>query len=230
MLVLWLYGVSDAFLQARRKKQYRLKKYNRWYFYLPTAVFMTLAAGLYEKTPLSGMRNFTISSTSQLPTMQPGDRVLADMRAYSKEKPDYGHIVLFDRPGAGIWTFRIAGLPGDTVEVVNEILVLNGARTKRTYIRDTIVEGLPVQEYEEEMINGHKYRVYSFPKAGETQKLSPEKIVIPGDSYYLLGDNRGNALDSRFIGAVSAGDIRGRILYSLWGSSFDRFNIDFRNR
>jgi len=54
-------------------------------------------------------------------------------------------------------------------------------------------------------------------------------MTIPPNCYYLLGDNRDNAMDSRYVGVVNKDEIKGKIVYSYWGKTYDRINIDFRN-
>jgi signal peptidase I len=54
------------------------------------------------------------------------------------------------------------------------------------------------------------------------------KKLIPENEYFLMGDNRDNAFDSRFIGTIKKEDILGRVIYSYWGNTSDRINIDFR--
>src|SRR5690606_34684962 len=134
-------------------------------------------------------------------------------------------------PDSGLWCFRVIGLPGDTIQMVDDTLVVNGSASKLSFIRSTIVDHIPVREYEEELINGHKHRIYSYQKAGGQNAILSEETIVPDNCYFLLGDNRGNAADSRYIGAVSLDDIRGQVLFSIWVKDlFDRVNIDLRNR
>ncbi len=63
----------------------------------------------------------------------------------------------------------------------------------------------------------------------KTLKLLKQLFMI-GTSYYLLGDNRDDAADSRYIGSIKRHDILGRIIYSYWGKTTDRINIDFRDK
>tara|TARA_B100000900_G_scaffold179593_1_gene152207 strand:+ start:268 stop:453 length:186 start_codon:yes stop_codon:yes gene_type:complete len=57
-----------------------------------------------------------------------------------------------------------------------------------------------------------------------------KNIIVPSDSYYLLGDNRDNAVDSRYEGFIKKDTIKGRIIYSYWGQDKDRININFKNK
>ena len=65
----------------------------------------------------------------------------------------------------------------------------------------------------------------------DSAKTNIKNIIVPADSYYLLGDNRDNAADSRYEGFISKDRITGRVIYSYWGSTGSkRMNIDFRDK
>ena len=67
-------------------------------------------------------------------------------------------------------------------------------------------------------------------KSFNIEKANIKNIVVPSDSYYLLADNRDNAADSRYEGFISEERIKGRIIYSYWGNTMARMNIDFRDK
>lgn len=84
---------------------------------------------------------------------------------------------------------RIVGLPGEKIEYKNNKL----------YINNEVVE----EEF------GHM----------ETGDFSLSDIgyeTIPDNMYFVVGDNRTNSLDSRYIGLVSASDIEGIVHFSIW--------------
>jgi signal peptidase I len=90
---------------------------------------------------------------------------------------------------------------------------------------------MPVVEFEEELPNGHKHLIYKFKQPYDSAKTNFKDIAVPSDSYYLLGDNRDNAADSRYEGFVSRDRIKGRIVYSYWGrTGTKRMNIDFTDK
>ena len=45
-----------------------------------------------------------------------------------------------------------------------------------------------------------------------------------------MGDNRDNAMDSRYIGVLKEHEIKGKVVFSYWGNTNDRINIDFRHK
>jgi signal peptidase I len=151
-----------------------------------------LAVALVVKTFL--FQAFFIPSESMEPTLKPGDRVLVNKLSYHLHPIHRGDIVVFKRPPgeAGDPTIkdlikRVIGLPGDTIE----------ARADgRVYIN-----GQPVNE------------PYLLPGT-ETTNL-PKHVVAPGQ-YFVMGDNRSNSKDSRFIGAIPGSLIVGRAFVRVW--------------
>ena len=90
---------------------------------------------------------------------------------------------------------------------------------------------MAVVEFEEELPNGHKHLIYKLKTPYDSTKTNIKNIVVPSDSYYLLGDNRDNAADSRYEGFISKDRIKGRIIYSYWGrTGTKRINIDFTDK
>jgi signal peptidase I len=231
-LIIHISVIVDAILQAKRQKDYQPKKYNTWYYLLFIAIGMLTVWWFYHtaSVPVLGTQTFVIPTNSQLPTIQVGDYVVVDKQYYNNEKLDYGHIVVFQRPKGESWSFRIVGLPNDKLEIVDNMVTINGIPSKYMLIGETFFDGTPVTEFEEELPNGHRHRIYKYKQLNTSTKTTLKDIIVPSDNYYLLGDNRDDAKDSRYIGTVSRNKILGRVIYSFWGQSTDRINIDFRDK
>ncbi len=222
--------ILDAVVNALRQKEYVLKPYNKWYYYLLIGIVIFPALWVYDPRPMMGFQSFRIPTTSNSPTLQVGDYVMVNMKAYRKSEPDYGDIVVFKKDDGLQYLFRVVGRPNDRLELKDNIITINGNSSKATIIRDTISERIPVTEMMEELPNGHKHRMYRFNATYDASKTSFKDVVVPEDCFFLLGDNRDYALDSRYSGFVRKADIQGRILYSYWGKSAKRINIDFRDK
>ncbi len=230
-VALSIYIIFDGVNNAKRQKEYILKPYNTWYYYLLIAVGMYGILVIYDTSTVLGIQTFKIPTTSNNPTFQVGDWLVADMRAYKNTEPDYGDIVVYSRPDGKIYTFRVVGRPNDTIELIDNIVSINGKLSKATFIKETNNNEMPVVEFEEELPNGHKHLIYKFKVPYDNTKMNINNIVVPSDSYYLLGDNRDNAVDSRYEGFISKDRIKGRIVYSYWGrTGTKRLNIDFRDK
>jgi len=154
----------------------------------------TIGLGIY-KIPSGSMEN----------TLVPGDYVLADLRAYDRNPPDRGDIVVHADPRRDNLTLirRIAGLPGDTIQLKYKLLYVNGA-----------------------LINPPRTATYLDPKRIFPAEMSPRDnygpAVVPPGNYFALGDNRDTAYDSRFWGFVPRRMVKGKIklvCFSFWGLS-----------
>lgn len=226
-LRLWL--VIDAIIVARRRQVYVLGRYEGW----PAVVVaggLILALGfIVDPKTMMKTESFVIPTPSSEPTIQVDDRVMADMWAYRKSDPDYGHLIVFKDSRQQTLLYRVVGLPGDRISYAENILMINGEVQRRTTIGQSEFEGMPTIEYEEVLPNGVVHRGYILEErpAYSDPRLDGEELVVPEGEYYVLGDFRDNAQDSRFLGTISRQQIRGRLQYSWWGASMDRVGIDF---
>ncbi len=156
---------------------------------------------------------FKIPSGSMEPTLEIGDHILVNkfiygikipftsVRLFPLEKPKRGDVVVFIYPLDPKKDFikRVVAVEGDTVQIVNKKLLINGAEVPEPYA-----------VYNDEII---------FP--GEVQKRDNfGPITVPKGSLFVLGDNRDRSLDSRFWGFVPIEDLRGKafIIYWSWNS------------
>jgi len=230
-IVLRIYIIIDGVKYANRQKKYVLKPYNTWYYYLLIAIGMLAVLLIFDVKSVLGIQTFKLPTISSSPTLQVGDWVVADMNAYKNDKPGYGDIVVYSGPDGQIYSFRIIGLPNDTVALVNNVVSINGQPGKATFLKDTTDNDSPASEFEEELPNGHKHLILKLKQPYDSAMTNISNIVVPPDSYYLLGDNRDNAADSRYEGFISKDRIKGRIIYSYWGQTgTKRMNIDFTDK
>lgn len=168
---------------------------------------------------------FTIPSGSMLPTLQVGDYILVNKFSYGLRlpvlgtnlvpmgKPERGDVMVFKYPEDTSVNFikRVVGIPGDHVRVVNGRVWINGAEVERL---------------KEDFLGAESWEVYYRVRDGESSHLirhedgregaSPQvDVIVPADSYFMLGDNRDNSRDSRFWGFVPDRLIVGKASY-IW--------------
>jgi len=141
----------------------------------------------------------SMQSRAMEPTIPYGSNVEVDLRAYDNEDPLRYDVVLFkyrERPGLGTLpqpddgaeiTYRVIGLPGETVEVREDGIRVNGS---------------PL-----DLPPGLFYM--PAPQSNKVDRFN--KMTLPEDGYYLLGDNTNKALDSRYWGAVRRNRILGKV-------------------
>jgi signal peptidase I len=150
-----------------------------------------LVVALIIKTFL--FQAFYIPSESMEPTLKPNDRVLVNKLSYKLHAIHRGDIVVFKRPPseAGDPTIkdlikRVIGLPGDTIEERGGEVFINGQELKEPYL-----------------------------PAGTVTTTLPLQTVGP-KQYFVMGDNRTNSKDSRFIGTIPRSLIVGRAFIRVW--------------
>jgi signal peptidase I len=137
---------------------------------------------------------FYIPSPSMVPTLEIGDRVLVNKFVYRFSDPQRGDIIVFRSVAEGGVDLikRVVGLPGDKVELRHGQVFLNGQRQNEPYVvNKPCVSGRP-----------------------KTCSYGP--VTVPEGHYFVMGDNRANSEDSRFIGPVPKKTIVGEAFLRLW--------------
>jgi signal peptidase I len=145
-------------------------------------------------------------------TMLAGDRLVADMWYFRSREPARGELVVFRYPPDPNRDFikRCIAIPGDTVEIRNKQLFLNGTETKEDYAV---------------FRNAKTYESTSPGPRGLMARNNFGPLTVPPESIFVLGDNRDNSSDSRFWGVVPFELLRGKALYLYWGESVERIGI-----
>ena len=221
-LAIGLIAVIDSYYLAKHSKgSYELKEYNRWYVYLLLMLISTggpMQTAFYVREKY--LEAFSIASSSMYPTMFLGDRALANKIAYSRSDPEKGDIVVFLDPGNRQQNFikRVVALAGDTVEIRNGELYVNGKKLKREKFSDPSLATLKPKMQGELFyeFNGQaKYKIIMVaPKEGEKPASTDFKqITVPKYHCFVLGDNRNHSKDSRSFGPVAIASIKGRFDY-----------------
>ncbi|MGI5947540.1 MAG: signal peptidase I [Lachnospiraceae bacterium] len=133
-----------------------------------------------------------VYGASMEPALKDGDILLVDKLSYRFKKPERYDVIVFSyRYQKGrYYTKRIIGLPGETVQIKDGAVWVNGKR-----LTDD-VSAEPIE------------------KAGRAK----EAITLGEDEYFVLGDNRNNSSDSRDtdVGNIKEDDIIGRIWLKVW--------------
>lgn len=158
-----------------------------------------------------------IPSGSMRPTLLEGDVVLVNRLAYDFKlplsdtslvqtgNPQRGDVITFTSPKDGVRLIkRLVALPGDVVEMRDEVLSINGARAEYAgpaYALEPLDGGATTSAlHTMERIGGSERAVQFLPEVAARRNFGP--TVIPKDQYFFLGDNRDNSADSRYIGLV----------------------------
>lgn len=226
-----LYTIYDAVKTAGRLKSFTPKSYNTWYFHLLFIIGISTVVYFYDYTVVAGVKSFSVSSNAGEPTLQPGDRVIADLWAYHNAKPEYGDIAVFQKKDSlHPWIYRIVGLPNDRIAITDNFLTINGTKCAVRSLGATKSAGLDALEYEETLPNGHKHRILTFKAPNTIDKSNVPEFRIPNGSYFLMGDSRDNAMDSRYIGVIREEELVGKLSFVFWGKEKNRINVDLTNK
>lgn len=155
---------------------------------------------------------FWIPSESMVPTIEVNDRVMVNKLAYELGEPERGDIVVFRDPAepdldeaipeavirsvleaVGVRTRgrddlikRVVGLPGETIEIRDNHVVVDGAPLEEPYLGEGV----------------------TMPNEGP--------FVVGGDQVFLMGDNRQFSFDSRRFGPIALEDVIGRAFVIIW--------------
>jgi signal peptidase I len=152
---------------------------------------------------------YRIPQDGMYPGLASGSIVFAAKRPYSAAaNVKRGDIVIFVREENGqpyIFIWRVIALPGETIEASGESLAINGQAVQRRRIR--AVDDKTIYQ---EQIGDASYEV-----AFETSPHSrpPDvSIRVPSDQFFVMGDNRLEARDSRYFGPILFSSIVGKKL------------------
>jgi signal peptidase I len=138
---------------------------------------------------------FQISHEAMVPALLPGDHVIAHRAAYHAAEPQRGEVVVYRYPdnNGTLFLHRVIGVPGDRIEVHNQVVSVNEEALTEPYVEHTDVSSM---------------------SGNVRDNLGP--VTVPPDSYFVLGDNREESLDSRFLGLISKEHILGQAMCIYW--------------
>jgi signal peptidase I len=226
--------------------------------------FLLLALGVWALRSLV-VAPFSIPSGSMLPTMAIGDYLFVAKWPYGYSRfsfplqlpsfkgrvlaglPERGDVVVFKKPGENVdWVKRVIGLPGDTIQVDDGRLVLNGRPVLRS---DEGMVAIPVSAnspcrvvsgatpnlvqaegkaqcrypaYRERLPDGRNWLVIDQVDEPRGDHFGP--VRVPAGHVFLMGDNRDDSMDSRFtpaeggLGMVPVDHLVGKATFAFWST------------
>lgn len=178
-----------------KNKQPQSSRGNEWLstlLYIGAAVLVFFLIRHFVFAPVS------VDGDSMVPTLHHQDRLILNKMS----SIDRFDIVVFDAPDdpGKQYIKRVIGLPGDTVEVRDDVLYING------------------KAYSEDYLDPSQYHLEEWESFTEDFSLSLLTGIqeVPKDDYFVMGDNRLNSKDSRSFGFVSADELVGTTNFRIW--------------
>ncbi len=217
-------AIVDAAFVASHTPRGLLAPYQRWYLYV-AILFAWNAPGLAGMSyPDSGTESYSIPGGSMIPTLQIGDYVIGIQLSGTNDLPKRGAIVThIDAASGDTYIRRLIGLPGDTVEMRDGRLILNGMPVAAEPVGTFRGAGGSGPMLQETLPQGTRYNVLDVQN-GSALDTVPAATVPPG-YVFLLGDNRDNSRDSRVNGPVPIESLEAIILYVYWSSDLGRIGL-----
>ena len=223
---IWIYAIENARRTAKRTcSDYVPRDYNRWWVYLILAVLpmpISVGGAFYLREVM--LQAFYVPSKSMYPTIRFGERVLANKMTYRREPVRRGDIIVFPNPNKRHQKNikRVVALPGDTVEMVDNQLIVNARKLETTRVGDSAAgdDTQRAGDIVQELNDSFTYRILLALQAdtGTTDDACRKsrnfpKTTVPNGHCFVLGDNRNRSHDSRDYGPVPLRDIVGRVDY-----------------
>jgi signal peptidase I len=189
---------------------------------LAAVIMLSMASALAVRTLL--FQPFSMPSASMEPTLLVGDRFFVSKFSYGfshyslpfsprlfagrllASDPGRGDVVVFRLPKDDSIDYvkRVVGLPGDTIQMIDGVLHINGQPVKRErapdFVDDSEQPPVRVKRWRETLPNGVSYDTLQLYETGLYDNTPP--YVVPAGNLFMLGDNRQNLQDSRVLAAV----------------------------
>lgn len=166
-----------------------------------------------------------VPTGSMNPSIIEGDRVFVNKLAYDLKvpfttwhiagwsKPQRGDVVVFYAPDGTRMVKRVVGLPGDTIQLEDHRLIINGQTCEYAApdpAHVAAMSGKPlVGPITTEKLDQRLHPVMQLPQTRNPGDFGP--FVVPTERYFMMGDNRDNSADSRYWGVVERSQILGRV-------------------
>ena len=222
-------------IKEKKEEEFLSKE---WLVSNTKTIFYAILIALFIRTFF--FQPFFIPSSSMEPNLLVGDRLFVSKFTYGYSRhsfpfsldiisdriffsvPKRGDVAVFKVPtGSGInddsfgvdYIKRIIGIPGDVIMMKDGVLSINGETLKQKKLRTDkkILKNGKVIELEvflETDLSGKSYEIYNYHNDGPADNF--DQYTVPENNFFVLGDNRDNSKDSRFVGPIPIKNLVGK--------------------
>lgn len=181
------------------------KKKNEWFEWIKA---LLVALGLAFIIRMFLFAPIIVDGPSMLPTLHDRDQMIVNKYDYYFNEPERFDIVVFHASSQKDFIKRVIGLPGEHVEVTDNVLYINGDPVEEDFLPKDRDELSTFQSVRNDFT---------------LEKLPGGHEVVPEEHVLVLGDNRGNSTDSRMLGVIPTDQIVGKASLIYW--PFDRIQF-----
>jgi len=204
----FLYGIVYSFIETKRLETIDASALKGITSYLALILFsFTFNYFSFSFYP------YTVNSTvgeSMEPTIKNGKMLLIKTNNFYKLEYNYGDIITFKFQDS-IFLKRIVAKPGDTIQVKDSYIMLNGVKMPKKMIGEFLVfKNDILTDLYEEKIYQFKYKIINYKK--RLNQVNKNASYLDEGQYFVMGDNRDNSLDSRYFGSISEEQITGKVI------------------
>jgi signal peptidase I len=156
----------------------------------------------------------SVGSNAMLPALGIGDTLVGSVDP--DYRPERGDIVIFTHLSQ-TWIFRVIGMPGETVALRDGRVLIDDEPLAHEDIAEAVPSACPDTMTAEQVCrlkretlpDGQTYLILDMADGSMSDNTNP--TLVPEAHFFLMGDNRDNAQDSRFIGPVPMSQITGKV-------------------
>jgi signal peptidase I len=155
---------------------------------LSTFIFLVASLSLFDMA----IPRSVVDGSSMLPTFVDGERLIVSRLDYLFRSPDRGDVIVLNsvdpREPEVMLIKRVVGLPGETIELRDQQVYIDGVLLEEPYIRE----------------------------ACTVSKCADESWQLAETEYFVMGDNRNHSRDSRDFGVIPIDHIVGHVVIRFW--------------
>lgn len=181
-----------------------MQKFLKENWFILAFIVVIIVVRLFILTPVK------VSGHSMDPTLADGQRLIAS-KISSYQRQD---VIICVEPDdtSKIAVKRLIGLPGDKIEMKNDVLTINGKEYHEEYLED-----FKKQFADDQLQKEYSYReLFQQIAASATQFTEDFSITVPKGKYFVMGDNRLISRDSRSFGVVDVDQMQGKVILRYW--------------